>query len=461
MHPDDTIAALSSPPGSAPRGILRLSGPQTLPIVEKVFTPTDASRFDTAVSKAAPRLHHGSLTVFEKFPLDALLYLWPGTRSYTGESLAEFHLVGSPVILDHVLTQLYQSGARPARQGEFTLRAFLAGKLDLTQAEAVLGVIHARDDDELKTALSQLAGGLSTQLQALRLALLDHLADLEAGLDFVEEDIDFVDRSSLILSLNEVINKTRELRDAASNQFRQDHPFKVVLAGLPNAGKSTLFNALSGQDAAIVSAVRGTTRDYLRHTLIWHNTQIELIDTAGWEQDPFGPMQQAQRLREEIINQADVLIWCTSPDIASDPILGPINSTHADQLRHQHDSVLHALTKSDLLPASPNQHYDITLSVHQKTGLAEIQHLIEQTCHAHQQGEQRLLVGSTAARCRDSLSKALELLESALSLAQSHAGDELIASDLRSGLEHLGEITGAVYTDDLLDRIFSKFCIGK
>ena len=175
-------------------------------------------------------------------------------------------------------------------------------------------------------------------------------------------------------------------------------------------------------------------------------------------------MQQAQRLRAEIIEQADVLIWCTSPDIEDDPILALINASHLEQLRHQHDSTLHALTKSDLLDDSRREeplHYDITLSVHQQSGLPDIQQLITKTCHAHQQGEQRLLIGSTAARCRDSLSRALQLLKSSLQLAQSHAGDELIASDLRSGLEHLGEITGAVYTDDLLDRIFSKFCIGK
>ncbi len=464
---DETIAALSSPPGPGARGIVRVTGPAAVEILTQLFTPNNQDALDLALDRGQAARHVGFVRLVGDFKIPVAVFVWPTARSYTGQPLVEFHLTGAPVLLDELLTLLFSHRARPARQGEFTLRAFLAGKLDLTQAEAVLGVIHARDDAELNTALSQLSGQLSGNLHALKASLLDHLADLEAGLDFVEEDIDFVDRTDFIHRLEEAIADTELLFLQSQQQFQQDHPWRVVLAGLPNAGKSTLFNTLIGSSEAIVSPIQGTTRDYLAYQLNWRNLRLELIDTAGWEQTSLGPMQRAQQLRETIISQADVIIWCTSQPMLMDSLQSQINLLHLEELHHSHESVLHCLTMTDLdydhefERGHAGLHFDLMTSAHQHTGIDKLKEMIINSCSVHQQGEHRLLVGSTAARCRHTLSIALERLQSAHQLALSNAGDELIATELRSGLEELGKLTGEIYTDDLLDQIFSKFCIGK
>ncbi|MEX0700720.1 MAG: GTPase, partial [Planctomycetales bacterium] len=280
LHLDDTIAALASPPGGAARGIVRVSGPEVRAALDTIFQPDGPPRWNS--SRAAQR-HSGRILLPNvRAPLDVAVLLWPTRRSYTGEPLAELHLPGSPPLLEAVLSALHDRGARPARPGEFTLRAFLAGRIDLVQAEAVLGVIDAHDHRELETALGQLAGGLSGKIADVRRDLIDLLADLEAGLDFVDEDIEFVARHELAERVDRARGTVERLLDQASERMRTAGTRCVVLAGLPNAGKSTLFNALAGREAALVSPIRGTTRDWLSAELDWQGLAIELIDTAGW-----------------------------------------------------------------------------------------------------------------------------------------------------------------------------------
>ncbi|MGH7127859.1 MAG: tRNA modification GTPase [Planctomycetaceae bacterium] len=456
----DTIAALASAPGPSARGILRVSGDDVRDILEQIFQPDHPQRWRTCRGAAA---HDGSFPLWtDRPPVAVTVYLWPNRRSYTGEPLAEIHAPGSPPLLEAILARLYAHGARPARAGEFTLRAFLAGRMDLVQAEAVLGVIEADDHVELEAALRQLAGGLSGRLAGVRRDLIDLLADLEAGLDFVEEDIEFLSRDDLLRRLRGARDALAELKRQSEARMHTNVRRQVVLAGLPNAGKSTLFNALAGGEIALVSDVQGTTRDYLRADLDWQGVAIELIDTAGWESGAADIAAQAQSLRSEQVQRADLILWCTAVNLAEP--LRPVDAELIAQLRGQGRPVLHVVTKADLdLSRDENRETSagddiVAVSVPSQSGLEDLRAAAISELSVARRGERQLL-GTTAARCRDSLAAAVAALERAAEAAD--LGEELVAVEVRLALDRLGRILGSVYTDDILDRIFSRFCIGK
>lgn len=325
--------------------------------------------------------------------------------------------------------------------------------MDLLQAEAVLGVIEADDDVRLRAALSQLAGGISGRIAELHEQLLLDLADLEAGLDFVEEDIDFINRSEFALRLETACGMLTSLIEQADGRMESRARMRVVLAGPPNAGKSTLFNALIGSAAALVSPLPGTTRDYLSAEVCWGGRAIELVDTAGCAEGDGDLMQSAHALRDRELQEADVILWCTPADAPGmDRAAGDILSRlRAGPL------VIPIVTKSDL--ASCTEGAVLRVSAHTGAGFdalrAAVLDRLERATPAQE------LIGSSAARCRDSLLQARSALESARQLAVSGSGDELIAAEVRAALEQTGHIAGRVYTDDILDRIFSRFCIGK
>jgi tRNA modification GTPase len=287
---NDTIAAVASAPGGAARGVVRISGADAVVRLASCFTP--AAGEESLASLRTPRRVRGFIRVCDgnaesELVIAGDLLLWPSTRSYTREPSAEFHTIGSPPLLAAVIEQLGRAGVRPAEPGEFTLRAFLAGRIDLTQAEAVLGVIDARDRGDLDAALDQLAGGLSRPLHQLREELLDVLAELEAGLDFVEEDIEFISRDALrgrLESAQEIVAVT--LAQLSARDVRTEVP-RVAITGPPNAGKSSLFNVLverfgcGGAAQSIVSPQPGATRDYVGARLNLHGVACEIIDTAG------------------------------------------------------------------------------------------------------------------------------------------------------------------------------------
>ena len=450
MDLDDTIAALASPPGPAMRGIVRLSGRGVRDVLDGWFSPDDLAGWSAA---RLPQRHAGRL-LFPgwRVPVTVAVHLWPTSRSYTGEPLAELHLPGSPPLLEVMLQAAYAYGARPARPGEFTLRAFLAGRLDLLQAEAVLGVIDAADDRELATALGQLAGGISHRLADLRRDLLELLADLEAGLDFVEEHLEFVGRDEVRARIGAAAEFIDALLVQVAGRMHAGDQLRVVLAGLPNAGKSTLFNTLVGTEHALVSPVAGTTRDYLTADVTWNGSRWQLIDTAGWDTAADPIVAAMQSLRAGQMSQADLVVWCTAADLSLD------ECHHDGELQRQlFGSVLRIVTKADCGSVTDR----LAVSARTCSGLTVLNDRIAAELSGATSAA-RQWIGSTAARCQESLRTAAESLHRAVAVASNRtAGDELIAVELRSALDHLGAIVGAVYTDDLLDRIFSKFCIGK
>ncbi len=492
MLPDlqDTIVALASAPGPGGRAIIRLSGPQAFAIACRHFTRSEKGSgtfsaaekvpdpFSTSLARQACDRHkphaqakdHGRRCYEGQIhlsgvnaPLPADLLVWPGPRSYTGQDVAELHVISCPPLVDLLIGQLLSAGARSAQPGEFTLRAFLAGKLDLTRAEAVLGVIEAGNRDQLKQALAQLAGGVSRPLQELRTDLLDLLADVEAELDFTEEDIHFVNRDELLRQLASTLAHVTLLGKQLEQRAVSGGSFCVVLAGPPNAGKSSLFNALAGKPAALVSPQPCTTRDYLVWQLDLDGVPVELIDSAGW-QVPTGVIEeQTQLLGREQAKQADLVLLCLE---------GGKESGLWDEMSAYFGNVPVATvaTKSDLyeppspspLPLSPaagerGWGEGPATSALTGAGLDALRRFLKERAEACS----RPALAPSLSRCQHHVAACLEHLRQAHATVLYEEPPELLALELRSALDQLGEMVGAVYTDDLLDRIFSRFCIGK
>lgn len=442
-NPDDTIVALATAPGPGARAIVRLSGSSAFDVAARLFTPPppDTSRRRRLIAGEVrlPGYHSG---------LPADLYLWPAPHTYTGQDLAELHTLSCPPLTDRLIAELLNAGARAAQPGEFTLRAFLAGKRDLTRAEAVLGVIEAGDRDELKQALAQLAGGVTRPLEGLREDLLNLLADVEAGLDFTDEDIEFVGQPDILTRLSKGLAQLTNLRRQLAERAVSGRTFRVALVGHPNAGKSSLFNALAGGDAALVSEQPGTTRDYLTRTLDLDGAKVELIDTAGW-QEAFGTIeQQAQSLGREQAEAADLLLLCVEAGRELDAV------ERALLTRVAGPKVLAVTTKADLAPPPADRP---ATSAATGAGIVELRGLLA----GRAKGHARPPLAPSQSRCRHHVEAAIGHLRRAHSLVLQQDPAELLALELRLALDHLGEMVGAVYTDDLLDRIFSRFCIGK
>jgi tRNA modification GTPase len=440
MDLEDTIVALATPPGPGGRAVVRLSGPAAADAVLSIFTPT------ATWDRGQRSLTSGAIQLPGTFsPLPADVYFWPRPRSYTAQDVAEVHVLSSPPLVELLVAALLRAGARAARPGEFTLRAFVAGKLDLTQAEAVQAVVAAPDTDELRKALAQLAGGMAAPLTDLRNDLLNLLADVEASLDFADEDIRFVGQEETLRRVAAALARLTLMRKQLEDRSTSPKHFRVVLVGEPNAGKSSLFNALAGA-AALVSQEPGTTRDYLTATLEVDGTTIELIDTPGWQAGSDTITSQAQALGRQQTAAADLVLLC----IAADTARWPEEEAMAwAQVPH-----LAVATKCDLAP--PPARLPAT-SAHTGTGLAELRSLLAESAQAKQQPA----LAPSLARCRGHVEACLEQLRRAHNLILFDDPPELLAVELRGALEQLGQMVGAVYTEDLLDRIFSRFCIGK
>jgi tRNA modification GTPase len=484
MDVEDTIVAIASAPGGGQRGIVRLTGHRVIELVESRL---EGARVDVRALRRATSIS-GNWQLDAPSPaLPCRLYLWPTRHSYTRQPAAEIHTLGCPPLLEMVLQQLCGDGARLAQPGEFTLRAFLAGRLDLPQAEAVLGVIDAHDQRQLQVALSQLAGGLSHELHQLQEQLLNLCADIEAGLDFAEEDLEFVSPSHVQQVLRTVETELIRLVQRIGQRSRTDTLPRIVLRGRPNVGKSTLWNALLRRDVALVSERPGTTRDYLEATLNVDGQDCCLIDSAGI--DPSlgsGVDRAAQQLSHRLSQQADIVVLCLDATRPLDhwewnellqepgPELTVLNKVDCGQQRFLeglpvdvHTTVSPRTVCLQLADAVADTADDVRrerrllrLSSLTGEGLAELQTQISR-CLQRRSAEDGSIVTSTATRCYWSLTQALDAVRRARDLASTRQGDELVSAEIRGALDELGQVLGTVYTEDILDRIFSRFCIGK
>lgn len=443
----DTIAAIATAAGAAGVGVVRISGPRAPAIAE-------------ALLGRPPRARQAHLAAFRDAggaPIDhGLLLHFPAPASYTGEHVVELQGHGSPVLLDALLRRVCQLGARLARPGEFTERAFLNGKLDLAQAEAVADLVAARSEAAARAALSSLQGAFSQRVDALLEALIALRVHVEAAIDFPEEDIDFLADPAIGARLDDVRGVLESLLLEARRGVRLNDGLRVAIVGRPNAGKSSLLNALAGSERAIVTEIAGTTRDVLRESLALDGIALELADTAGLREteDPV-EREGVRRARLELERADAVLLVTEAAHAPAD--LALLEGVPAGTAR------LVAVNKIDLDPAcGPHREGRdgavwLWLSARTGAGLEALRDELKRLAGAGG-GE-----GAFSARRRHVL--ALEqvgahLAQAAHALEDGRAG-ELAAEELRQAQQRLGEITGAYTSDDLLGAIFGSFCIGK
>ena len=451
----DTIVALATPAGVGAIGVIRLSGPESIPLVNAVFKPKDLAK------QASHTIHYGRIEDAGRVYDEVVVSLYIAPKSYTKEDVVEISCHGSPFIQESIIQLFVEKGARLARAGEFTQRAFMHGAFDLAQAEAVADVIAADSAAAQAAALHQLRGGFSNELAALREQLIHFASLIELELDFGEEDVEFADRKDLEDLVNQLLVAIRPLVDS----FRAGNAIKngvaTVIVGKPNAGKSTLLNALLNEDRAIVSDIAGTTRDSLEDSWVLGGIKFRLIDTAGLREtvDVIEAMgvertQAWVKKAQVVIYMADAMTETAASIRAGVEALGDL-AIPIIQILNKKDQVT-AEALQTIVQELPSL---ICLSAKNKDGLAELEKALLDVVGLDQVSTGGTLV--TNLRHYQHLLQTQETLESVLRGLQTGLTGDLIAQDLRYALHDLGEITGQISNDDLLKNIFGKFCIGK
>lgn len=480
---ESTICSIATGAEGAYRGAIRITGPNSVAIVQSAFDSSrpEPDRFMNPIPVAAMDRDWQTPTAIRftrplELPrlgsIEVDVFVWPDSRSYTGQPSVELHCLGNIVVLESIQSRLLEQGAILAQPGEFTLRAFLAGRLDLTQCEAVLGVIHASNERSLHVALLQLAGGISAPLQELRNSLVTLLADIEAGLDFVDEDIEFISSAEVQRRLEQANQITSDLLLQMDSRSGQTFALQVAIVGAPNAGKSSLVNALVDKHVSIVSDQPGTTRDYVRTRLDLDGAMVDLLDTAGMEvADDATPRGIAQQFTRQMLEQADLILHCRASDDCNNQDLQSLDIEKA-----KNAEVWFVKTKCDLvlpaigLPATGLSPFAAdsfdgytrqwTTSVFEPGSIRLLTDAIREWAHNRQAGDAQV-VPLTASRCVASLKAASHSIQLAKDALLRSVGDEVIASEIRVALDEIGMVAGTVYTDDILDALFSRFCIGK
>ena len=452
----DTIVALATPAGTGAIGIIRLSGPEAISIANSVFKGKDLT------NQASHTLHFGKITNGNVVIDEVLASIFVAPHSYTKENSVEFSCHGSAYIIAQIIKLLISKGARMAKAGEFTMRAFLNGQLDLSQAEAVADLIASQNAASHQIAMNQMRGGFSSELQALRSELINFASLVELELDFSEEDVEFANRAqmkNLILQILKVITRL-------INSFELGNVIKngipVVIAGKPNVGKSTLLNALLNEERAIVSEIAGTTRDTIEDEMSIQGLLFRFIDTAGIrETDDVIEAKGVARSMEKI-NSSAVILYVYDASQTSLSELQTIIAEFIPILEKNNSTLFLVENKSDKNTAAPYEIEGlrhIQISALLKTGMQTLENeLVKLVDIAALESGQSIV---SNLRHAEALQNAATALEKVLNGIDNPITSDFLAMDIKQALQHLGEITGSISTDDLLDNIFSKFCIGK
>ena len=438
---NDTIAAVATPMGRGGIGVIRISGQQAAVVAEKVAGQLPSPR--TAVFR---RFRGADDVVID----EGLLLYFPGPNSFTGEDVIELQGHGGPVVMDTLLARILECGARVARPGEFSERAFLNDRLDLAQAEAIADLIDAGSREAAAAAVRSLQGAFSQRVNELVEKVIHLRLHVEAAIDFPEEEVDFLADAAIREQLDDIDAAFTTLSNSARQGRLLRDGLTVVLAGRPNAGKSSLLNLLAGQDAAIVTDVPGTTRDILREYLQVDGLPLHVLDTAGLRDDPDAIEGEGIRRAREAMRQADAILLVVDDTTVDMPDEDFPPETPLVILRN----------KIDLSGRSAGRLGDreIALSAQTGAGLEDLHDVLKQLV-----GHQVSGGGEFSARRRhlDALERASDHVARGRDALQETAAGELLAEELRIAQQHLNEITGEFTADDLLGRIFSSFCIGK
>ena len=450
---NDTIVALATVQGVSALAIIRLSGKEAIKITQLAFSGKDLSR------QSSHTIHFGTIKDGDKTIDEVLISVFKEPNSFTQENAVEISCHGSPIIIKEIIKVLLKKGARLAQPGEFTKRAFLNGRFDLAQAEAVADLIHAETDNARQAAFNQMRGGFSQEIKRLREELIHFASLVELELDFGEEDVEFAKRDDL----RKLILKIQSYLKTLIESFDQGNVIKngipTVIAGKPNAGKSTLLNALLNEERAIVSHIAGTTRDSIEDELILGGITFRFIDTAGLRETKDEIEAMGVGRTREKMKQASLILY-----------MFDLSQTNSTEIKQEEDElkalgvpyikVGNKIDKANrfILRSLENQNF-VMISAAQKTNLQDLKDQILSHFHISTVKQGDVLV--TNLRHYQNLMATNDSLNRVLSGMETSVTGDFLAMDIRQSLHYLGEITGEITTEDLLDNIFSKFCIGK
>ncbi len=447
--PTDTIAALATPVGTSAIAVLRASGPEVQTLVKGIFKEVPPARF---ARHADYRDNQGRLVD------DVLFTYFAGPNSFTGEDSLEIACHGNPFIAQKILEDLFARGCQSAEAGEFSKRAFLNGRMDLSQAEAIMDLIQARSDRALMAANQQLRGALGRKMEELIALLINVLANIEAYIDFPDEDLPSEDHDSILKQLDLLLAGTRQLLATSHYGELLRDGVKTVIVGEPNAGKSSLLNRLVGRERALVSAEPGTTRDYLEERVIMGSHGLRLIDTAGL--NPLAGSLEKLGIEKtlEQAESADLFLWVIDASRATPTLLPALSQ------RMTAENTIVVFNKIDLPGATAhpavNGFRAVAVSALRGSGLEDLEREVTRVAESFQ-----VQVGSELiainARHAQALEEAKRCLDSAKGKFADERQRELMASDLRWALDAFGRISGKIDNEKMLDRLFASFCIGK
>jgi len=452
MFNNDTIIALSTPPGSGAIGVIRLSGPNAISLTNQVFKGKDLEK------QATHTLHFGLIKDGGVVIDEVVVSLYVGPRSYTKENVVEISCHGSNYIIQQIINLLISKGARAAKPGEFTLRAFLNGAFDLSQAEAVADLIASDSKASHEVAMQQMRGGFSNELKDLREQLIHFASMIELELDFAEEDVEFANRAQL----RELVQRIDSVLQRLIHSFEVGNVIKngvpVVIAGKPNVGKSTLLNALLNEERAIVSDIAGTTRDTIEDEININGVVFRFIDTAGLRETADVIEAKGVERSLEKMKQAKLIIYMVDAQEELNEVLKQL-----EELQKQAIPYLFVVNKAELLGADRREKYAELeaqlISAKNRIGIDVLEKVLLEKVHLSNINTSETLV--TNVRHVEALKQTQNALHRVLNNIDNPVTSDFLAMDIKQALHYLGEITGTVTTDDLLENIFTKFCIGK